>query len=297
MCDMTFEKAQAQLAAEQQRIPQTIEFTVQDDFVKSLPQILSNINEIRVWVAERTKLDREMVLVTDEDFDQAKKRCAELNKIRDAIKSKKTDVKNAYMQPYTVFEKAINETVEVLETAKDNLWSQVKEAEEKIRADKLDKLKTYWKETLNQEITQYRKFEDIANPKWLNKGTKFSVAFGEMDKQCQQIENDLTAIQSLNSGEFEIPLLEYYKSGHNLGDTIAYHSRLQSQKTARETAKAETQANTQNAYEQSGQAQQTAQIDENEEIYELTFKVEGTKAQLNALKAFMQEKGIKFGRA
>lgn len=285
----------ANLSATENLYPTRIEFVV-EDFTKNLPQIISNCESVKIWAVERTQIDRNRVLTTAEDFEDAKARCATYNKIMDAIDAKKKDVKKAYNEPYEKFERAIKETIAVLKDAKDHLWEQVKEAEEKIRADKLDKLQTYWEETLDHKITQYRTFTAIADTKWLNKGVNFKTAFAEMDKQYQQIENDLTAIHSLNS-EFEISLLEYYKDGHNLGETIAYNGRLQSQKLARETTKAETQANTQNTAEQGAQVQQTAQSDENDEVFSVVFKVEGTKSQLKALSAFMTENGIKFGRA
>lgn len=296
MCTTTIETAQAEWEAEQQRLPQTVQFEVQDILVENLPQIISNIEKIKSWCLARTEVDRNMVLVTDSDFEQAKDRHAEINKTIKYIKERRSTIKKQYMQPYDVFDKKVNETIAILEDANNNLWSQVKEAEEKIRADKLNKLQTYWEETLDKKITQYRKFTAIADSKWLNKGTKFETAFAEMDKQYQQIENDLAAIRSLKS-EFEISLLEYYKDEHNLGETIAYNSRLQSQKLARETAKAETQANSQNAVEQSGQAQQTAQSDENEEVFSVVFKVTATRAQIRALGAYLRENGITFEQA
>lgn len=296
MCNTTIEKAQAEWEAEQQRIPQKVEFAVDHSFVEKLPHILSSVDRVIEVIKKQTEIDRNLILTTDADFEQAKERSAQLNKQKALIEAEIKQVKSEYMSPYLIFEKRAKEAVVLIQTAHDNLWSQVNEAKEKTRADKLDKLKTYWEETLDSKITQYRAFTAIADTKWLNKGVNFNVAFAEMDKQYQQIENDLTAIRSLNS-EFEISLLEYYKDGHNLGETIAYNGRLQSQKLARETTKAETQANTQNTAEQGAQVQQTAQSDENDEVFSVVFKVEGTKSQLKALSAFMTENGIKFGRA
>lgn len=296
MCNTTIQTAQAEWEAEQQRVPQRIEFEVNGDFVKSLPEILSNIAEIKSWCEARTQIDRNRILTTTEDFEDAKARCATYNKIMDAIDAKKKDVKKAYNEPYEKFERAIKETIAVLKDAKDHLWEQVKEAEEKIRADKLDKLQTYWEETLDRKITQYRKFTAIADTKWLNKGTKFTTAFDEMDKQFAHIATILDAIHALNS-EFEIALLEYYKEGHDFGEVLGYNRRLQIQKSARETAKAETQANTQNEAEQGGQAQQTAQSDENEEVFPVVFKVTATRAQIRALGAYLRENGIAFEQA
>lgn len=300
MCTTTLEQAQMQLEIERNKIPQKVNFEVQDDFVKSLPQILSNIEEIKVWAKARTQLDKNAVLVSDDDFKQAEERCAQYNKIIKAIDDKRKDVKKAYVQPLEVFEKAINETKAILTEAKDNLWSQVKQVENDRRSEKLDKLTTYWEQTLDSAITSYRKFTDIADTKWLNKGVSFATAFGEMDKAYQQIENDLQAINAVvanTDSTYLNVLLAYYKEGHSLSETLAYNLRIQqSRKNSTQAESIQAQANTQTEVKQSVQSQQTAEIDENEPLYEIVFKVSGTKRQIDALAEFMRANKIKYDR-
>ena len=300
MCTTTLEQAQMQLEIERNKIPQKVNFEVQDDFVKSLPQILSNIEEIKVWAKARTQLDKNAVLVSDDDFKQAEERCAQYNKIIKAIDNKRKDVKKAYVQPLEVFEKAINETKAILTEAKDNLWSQVKQVENDRSSEKLDKLTTYWERTLDTAVTSYRKFTDIADTKWLNKGVSFATAFGEMDKSYQQIENDLQAINAVvanTDSTYLNVLLAYYKEGHSLSETLAYYNRIQqSRKNIAVAEKEQAQQNTQIDDKQSVQAERTAEIDENEPLYEIVFKVSGTKAQIAALAEYMRTNKIKYDR-
>ena len=52
-----------------------LEFIVNDDFIKRLPQIISNIDEIKAEITERTETDRNLVLTTQEDFDHHRGHC------------------------------------------------------------------------------------------------------------------------------------------------------------------------------------------------------------------------------
>ena len=92
-------------------IPQSVEFSVSTDFISNLPQILSNIEEVRQWAVSQTETDRSLKLVSDEDFDTAKKRCAEINKVVQRIDDKRKEVKKAYTEPYDIFEKKLKEVL------------------------------------------------------------------------------------------------------------------------------------------------------------------------------------------
>lgn len=289
---MTIEKAQQELELAQRKQPVTVEFTVKDDFEKSLPSILSNISEIKAWAEERTEIDRRTILVTDEDYTLAKQRCADINKIIKNINDRKIDIKKKYIKPYEVFESAIKDTIEVLETARENLWGQVKSAEEQRKTERMEKMREYWEETLDSTITSYRTFESIYNPKWVNKTTDYKQAFTDMDKLYQAIEMDVAYIQTFD-GKHVVSLLEYYKDNHTLKDTIEYSKRLQDREKALKAENNESQRLIQNAEENRPQDELPPQ----NEQFEIIFKVIGTKEQIKALKDFMNDNGIKYGRA
>ena len=80
---MEIEKAIEQLNTMQQ-VPQSMDFVVKDDFVKNLPQILSNVKELGEWAKRQTESDRNLILTTDDDFENAKKRTIEFEKNKTA---------------------------------------------------------------------------------------------------------------------------------------------------------------------------------------------------------------------
>lgn len=278
-----------------QQIPQSIEFTVQEDFINNLPAIVSNLEQVEQWAIAQTEQDRNLVLLTEEDFETAKERSAQLNKQIKLIEDKRKEIKKAYNQPYEVFEKASKRVTAVLSATRENLWSQVTKAEEEKKAIKTTKLRSLW-ESLNKEsIGSYRTFEQIFNAKWLNKGVKIEQAFEEMQEIFKQQCTDVSAIVSLNS-EFQVSLIEYYKDGHSISEVIAYNNRLNAQKQAEIERKQQIQANTQPNADNSKFAQSTDKERELESIVHIEFWVEGTQEKLSELGEYIREHGLKYGR-
>ena len=175
-----------------------LEFVVNGDFAKQLPQILSNIEEIKQQIIERTEADRNLVLTTEEDFDKARKRCAELNKVVAAIDEKRKEVKKAYVKPYEQFEKALKDTTAVITEAKNNLWGQITAAEDTEKTRKEEQLKAHWEEQTTIEKS-YRTWDQIFRKEWLNKSYTVDKACVEIDEIIADINTDIGLIESLNS--------------------------------------------------------------------------------------------------
>lgn len=290
------ETAIAELNKEQY-VPRSIEFVVKDDFIKQLPEIVNNLAEVKAWAEQQTKADREITLLTDEDFDNAKERCAQLNKMIKFIEDKRKEVKKEYNRPYEIFEKATKEVVAVLSTAREHQWSQVTKAEEEAKEQKKQRLREYWEKLNSESIGGYRTFEQIFESlggKWLNKGTKIEVVFGEMQVLLENQITDITAINSLNS-EFQVSLLEYYKDGHNVSEVISYNNRLQIQKQAQIEREEQNRTN-QPKQEELNLPQKNEPSVEAEELIRMEFFVECTNEELQALGKYMREHGIKYGR-
>lgn len=288
------ETAIAELNKEQ-HIPRSIEFTVQEDFMKNLPTIVNNLEQVEAWAVEQTKEDRTAVLETDLDFEKARERCAQLKKMIDLIDRKRIDTKKEYNRPCDIFEKACKRVTAVLQAARDNKWSQITKAEEAEKDKKKQRLCEYWEDLTEYYITSNRTFEQIFDSKWLNKGTKLETAYAEMDKIFQTVLSDVDAICSLNS-EFQISLFEYYNEGHSISEVIAYNNRLQAQKQAQIQLKEQSRADTQPKQETANLPQKNEQGEETEELIRMEFFVECTEVQLKGLGNYLREHGIKYGR-
>ncbi len=290
------EAAIAELNKEQ-HVPKSIEFMVQEDFINNLPAIVSNLEEVERWAIEQTEQDRNLVLLTEEDFENARERSAKLNKQIKLIEDKRKEIKKAYNQPYEVFEKASKRVTAVLSAARENLWSQVTKAEEERKAVKQTKLRALW-ESLNQEsIGGYRTFEQIFNPKWLNKGVRIEQAFEEMQEIFKEQCADISAIVSLNS-EFQVTLIERYKDGYGVSDIITYHNRLMAQKQAQIEREKENKANTQptEKIEESPKNNAPIEVEKDADEYKINFWVAGTKEQIKQLGEYLRANGLAYGR-
>lgn len=293
MTEINIEKAVAEL--EPQKTPKEISFIVKDDFVKNLPQILSNCEELKAWAIETTEQDKTLILSSDEDYQKAEKRCADINRIIKAIETKRKEVKRAYNEPYEVFEGKLKEVVQTLNDARDNLWGQVKAAEEQEKAEKEKGYRKFWENLNSDTLGGYRTWEQIFNPKWLNRTTKHEAVENELREIFSLTVSDISAIKALDS-EFKIGLIDYYKQGHSLSEVIAYKTRLDEQNKALAAVTPTEQANTRPAEETPVKTEISASAEDQEEVIEIDFRVYATKTQLKALKEFLINNGIKYGK-
>ena len=269
-----------------------LEFVVNGDFVKQLPAILSNIEEIKAEITERTETDRNLVLQTDEDFDRARKRCAELNKVNEAIDKKRKEVKKQYNEPYEKFEKALKDTMAVITSAKDNLWAQIQDAEQITKDRKEEEYHAYFND-VGEFITPYRTWEQIFRKEWLNKGYSREKVREEINQIVVDIHGDLDAIDALNS-EFAPALYDRYKSGATLKDCIAYNIALNDAKKREETRKAIERMSA--AKNEETRTEGKYGETEEEQTITVDFRVTCTKTQLTELKNFLNWNNIKYGR-
>lgn len=297
MCTTTMESALAELEVAQKKMPQKIEFVV-EDFTKNLPEIISNCKNLQAWAQERTELDRSLVLTTEEDFEQARTRCATLNKIKEQVDAKRKEVKKLYTQPYDVFEAEIKKVINTLQTARDNLWNQITVAENEIKQKKENEYKEYW---TSKGITE-RKWEQIADKRWLNKGMSSENVKKSIDEIADSIKSDVETIKSLGS-PFEVELLAYYERGYALGDVVKHNIDLQARQKALEAAKVAAQSSSQPEPSEatvpekpvpSDAETNNRQIDDAVKIVD--FRIWATSEQLKKLREFLVSCQIKYGR-
>lgn len=268
-------------------IPQSMEFTVAD-FTEQLPQILSNVKELYEWAVVQTEIDRKLVLTTDKDIEEARERCALLNKVIAQIDQKRKDVKRAYNKPYETFEQAIKKVSAVILQGKENLWSQVLETEQRLKNQKETKYRTYW-ESLN---VKYRTWGQIFDKKWLNKGVKEVAVLKSLDEIASLTNSQIEAIRALDS-EFEISLLDFYKRGATLQDCLVYNKELQREKQANLEQESQAYANEQGSPEQGVEGEITAQ---NDEEIKLDLRLYIKQSQLDGLKQYLVKNNIRYGR-
>jgi len=143
------------------------------------------------------------------------------------------------MTPFNEFKGQINEIIKIIDKPVAVIDKQVKEAEEKKKADKLAAISGYWKSC---EKPFEIKLEKVLDQKWLNSSVSLKSIYGAIDVLLEGITKDLATIQNLP--EFSFEAVEVYKTTLDLGKAIQEGQRLadiQKRKAEAERQKAEAE--------------------------------------------------------
>lgn len=200
------------------------------------PKVIEfNFEELKKEIADKAELYKNMVY-TDDTIKEAKADKATLNKFIKVLEDKRKDVKKECLQPYEEFEKQIKELVAIVDEPVKLIDSQVKEFEEKKKADKLEKIKEFWESTTHPD---WLTCKAIFDQKWLNATTSMKKIHEAITERLEQVALDLNTLESLP--EFAFEAVETYKNTLDVNKAIAEGQRLadiQKRKAEAEAAKA-----------------------------------------------------------
>ena len=248
-----------------------IAFEVDDGFTKTLPQaIVANFDEVKKFIVEQTENDR-LAVVTEETIDDFKKRKSLLTKQRDAINAQKIEVHKTWDEPYKTFEEKCKDLLAVFDAAIGNIDGQLKSFDNAAKEEKRTILREYW-ETFKTPAAEYRAYDEIENPKWLNKSVKKEAVFAEMDEIAEKIGEDIETLKALKSPVEKI-LLSRYKDGDSVRQIISMEKSMDEiiSATRDEPKSAPTG-----------------------ELMTISMSVTATADQFVKLRGFFKENGIKF---
>ena len=276
-----------------------MEFVVTTDLAKLQPQeIESNFEETKQWL-ESALAPFSAMVVSEDAISDAKKKRAEINKVKTALDEKRKAVKKQWVQPYLDWEKKVNELISLCDGASKNIDTQVKNFENNAKEQKKAELKEFFDENASAaDVDFYITFEGCFDPKWLNAGTKIETAKNEIDDYIQQTVDDLKVIADLESENAEALFLDY-KEHHDLRRVLARDKALKEMKVVSEASKVATQApNIQETIftppkvEPIQKPSEAVQDDQKEKMYDLLLQLKLTASQAKNLKRFMSEAGI-----
>lgn len=224
---------------------------------------------------------------------------ATLNKFMDALNSERLRIKKVYTAPLDKFTAEVNEVIDTVKAVMLEIDGQVKTYTEKQKAEKLVECKEYFASVLPAELAGFIRYEKIHKDEWLNASKKMPAVKKDIDAIIEKIKAELVTIEALGSDTTELKAM--YFEGLSLTDTITAYERRKAEKQRIEQAKAEAEriaAEKKNAEPTPEKQPETvAQVEEPAKLFTIAFKVTGTAEQLNALKAYMSENGLKIERA
>ncbi len=273
-------------------------------FVK---EICWNNEELKKEISAKMK-DYKGLVFTDETIREAKKDRADLNKLRSAFEDERKRIKKLCMEPYNCFEKQVKEVIALIEEPIRLIDMQIKEVDERKKEQKRKDIEELFASVGFQNFVT---LNQIFDSKWLNASVSLNSIREQMENRKYQIGNDILSINNLP--EFSFEALEIYKSTLNIGQAIqegrrlsevqkrkaAYEEeqkkRAEEERTRKEAETRKTCEQREEIFEVSKASGEQIQTDVGEKIT-IDFRVVATSEQLEALKRFLIENKITYGR-
>jgi len=253
----------------------------------------------------------------------AKRDKAELNAAAKRLNDSRLEYERTWMKPFEAFKSVVNETVALIKTASTKIDQVVKDVEQGEKDEKRRRIEQFWDK---QACTLFQ-LSQIFDERWTNKTTKLSDAYEAITERIKKVEGDLGILDKIGEPEAKA----YYLNCLDLNRAIAEadHIKANRERIAQiEKEKAEAEERRQKAEDERKAKEESERIAAAEkaedvgvvvsdtikdpapepipepspepvheptpEILEFSLKFFGTVDQLKALRAYMDEHGIKY---
>lgn len=189
--------------------------------------ISMNFEEMKSFLNQRLE-EYKGAVFTDDSIKSAKSCTAQLRKEQSALKSRITEVKKEYMQPFDNFKEKADELVRLYDEPILFIDGQVKAYEERRKSEKREEIKVIYSE-LAQEVSEYIPLEKIYNSKWENVTYKKSDIKKEIYDLVVSTKQAIETINGMESEACEKALL-MYKQDLSLTNAITYINNYERQR-------------------------------------------------------------------
>jgi glucan-binding YG repeat protein len=274
-----------------------------------IQEISFNNEEIKQELALRLEKYKGLVY-SESSIKEAKTDRASLNKFKDAIETRRKEIKKQCLKPYEDFEAKVKEIVAMIDQPILAIDGQIKAFEQAKKDEKTETIKGFYADSAG-DLTELVPYEKVFNPRWLNVTCKEADIKKEITELFAKIETDLKVITELQS-EYELQIKDTYLRAFDLTAALQEKKRLEEQ-----AAKLAEHKRQQEEKRQQAQEPKTIIVDGNVGLEEakpgdrivfggepitapieivVDFRVWATNEQLKALGQYMRANGIKYGK-
>lgn len=264
--------------------------------VEQLPVIAEQLRSIKAEIEEITS-NALSLECTEDTVKEVKKERASLNKLYAEFEARRREVKEQILAPYNEFERVYKECVrEPFSYADTKLQEKIRNVEQELKREKRDKLREYYEEYRTSiGLTERDAPFEEANINVTLTATLKSLK-EKAKEHLDRVQRDLAMIATL---ENHAEVLAEYRYTGNVTDAIAnvnarkkaIEEELHRAEFIDDITNAEAIAKVNEALEAFAPPEV---IDGNEDLYEVTFTVRGTIAQLKALREFLVNEGLEY---
>lgn len=287
-----------------------------------LKEIQWNNEELKAEIAEKMQEYTSLVF-TEDTIKEAKSDRAKLNKLRTAFEDERKRIKKLCMAPYDEFEKQVKELIALIDEPIRLIDSQIKEGEEKRKVEKKGEILEFYESVIGS-LKGILPFDRVFRQEYLNVSKSMKSIKDEIQALIDRVNSDLDTIEGFGS-KHELQIKDVYLKTLNLSVAMQEKARLEEverqlaerkqreEQQAAERAAAEAaamrsaagreqavedttaQAEQENTAEKSADAVQQEKK-QDPELFQMDFRVWGTKDQLMGLRQYLLENKIKFGK-
>lgn len=267
------------------------------------PQISFNFEGIRAELAQKLQVYQNMV-VTEDGVKEAKADRARLNKFKAALADSRKSVKSQWNQPLSDFEDKMKELEQMVDAPIGAIDRQVKSFEELKKQDKRQAIEQFFTESVG-DLEEILPLQKIWNDRWLNATYPMKDIEKELLERIRKTHSDLQIIVAMRLPCTEQMLSAYLDTLDMSKAMEEKHKYEQAQKTKEKVIKPQEEDVPQSApaivekkvqqvmSENERTEQQTKQAGE---VKMLDFRVWVTSEQMQALKDFLLQNHIRYGR-
>lgn len=267
---------------------------------EALPPIQWNYEAVKQWIDDGLAKYKGIVYTPD-TIAQAKKDRADLNKLVDAIGTKRKEMKAHYLQPYEEFERQAKELEAMVKTVSAEIDAQVKAFEAFKKEEKLGEIKKLYT-TMIGNLANLVPYDNLHNPKWLNVTCSMATVTEELGSKIDRIFAGLASIDTLGlDDDIADRVKSRFLRDYDLAAALREKDFIIQQREELERLKAAQIAAQQPkpvAEEYTPPKQETpapAQVesDTTERMVDVTFRIRVTESKLKLLGDFMRANGIR----
>lgn len=261
------------------------------------PQISFNFEEIKSELAGKLQVYQNMV-VTESGIKEAKADRANLNKFKSALADSRKAVKAQWNQPLSDFEGKMKELERMVDEPIGAIDRQVKAYDEAKKQDKRQQIERFFEGAVG-DLEEVLPLSKIWNDRWLNATYPMKDIEKEIVERIRKTHSDIGIIVAM-----QLPCCDQMLS--NYLETLDVSRAMEEKHKYEQAQKAKAQAKQAEPAPSSPAEQPVAEAVVNTpqetareaapELRVLDFRVWVTPEQMQALKVFLLENNIRYGR-
>ena len=268
------------------------------------PQISFNFEEIKSELAGKLQVYQNMV-VTESGIREAKADRANLNKFKAALADSRKAVKAQWNQPLCDFEGKMKELERMVDEPIGAIDRQVKAYDEAKKQDKRQQIERFFEGAVG-DLEEVLPLSKIWNDRWLNATYPMKDIEKEIIERIRKTHSDIGIIVAM-----QLPCCDQMLSTYL--ETLDMSRAMEEKHKYEQAQKAKAQAKQAEPALDSPAAQQTVSVEKERtvaqmntpqeaageaipELRVLDFRVWVTPEQMQALKAFLVQNHIRYGR-